>query len=159
MRASDPFVQPDVRVLSPEAFEFVLQNELKRALRSQNFLTLVVMQPTPIGGEVAEHERTQAAHQVAGLISRDVRETDLISETDAGRLSVVLLDADLQSSMRVIDRLMSRLEHYEFPRPLAIQVGAACCPTHGADADSLRRAADARAVHPRGENRGNVSNA
>ena len=162
MRASDPFVQQDVRVLSPEAFDFVLQNELKRAVRSQNFLTLVVMEPTPIdaagAGEPSDQDRAQAVHQIARLVSRDVRETDLLSETAAGRLSVVLLDADLQSSMHVIDRLMSRLEHYEFPRPLAIEVGAACCPTHGADADSLRRAAEARAVHPRGESRGHASN-
>src|SRR5947207_546918 len=117
MRAPDPFVQQDVRVLSPEAFDFVLQNELKRALRSQNFLTLVVVQPTPIGatGDVTE-DQSQAVHQIARLISRDVRETDLLSETAAGRLSVVLLDADMQSSLRVIDRLMSRLEHYEFPK-------------------------------------------
>jgi hypothetical protein len=53
---------------------------------------------------------------------------------------------------------MSRLEHYEFPTPLTIEVGAACCPTHGADADTLRRAAEARPVHRR-DNRGNASNA
>ena len=39
---------------------------------------------------------------------------------------------------------MSRLDHYEFPRPLAIEVGAACCPTHGADVESLRRAAESQ---------------
>jgi GGDEF domain-containing protein len=95
---------------------------------------------------------------VARLVSREVRETDLLSQTGEGRLSVVLLDADMQSSMRVIDRLMSRFENYEFPTPLTVAVGAACCPTHGADAESLRRAAEARPVHRR-ENRGNASNA
>jgi hypothetical protein len=87
-----------------------------------------------------------------------VRETDLLSQSAGGQLSVVLLDADLQNSMRVVDRLMSRFEHYEFRTPLAIEVGAACCPTHGADADSLRRAAGTRPV-PRREGRGNASNA
>jgi len=159
MNASDPFAHRDLRILSPEAFEFVLQNELKRAVRSQNFLTLVVVRPTPIGSPGGQTgEPSQAVHHIARLISRDVRETDLLSETSAGRLSIVLLDADLQSALRVIDRLMSRLEHYQFPQPLAIDVGAACCPTHGADADSLRRAAEARAVNSRGENRDNVSN-
>ena len=156
---SSSFYEEGSKLLTPGAFEFVLESELKRAVRSQNFLTLVVVEPRPIGGETGERERSQAVHQIARLVSRDVRETDLLSETAAGRLSLVLLDADLQSSIRVIDRLMSRLEHYEFPRPLAIDVGAACCPTHGADADSLRRAAEAHAVHPRGESRGNVSNA
>lgn len=133
----DPFLDEDFRVLTPEAFDFVLTNELKRAVRSQNFLTLVTMEPrTP---ESAVHAR-----QIARLVSREVRETDLLSASDQGRFSMVLLDADLPNSMRVIDRLMARLEHYQFATPLDIEVGAACCPTHGVDADTLRRAASSR---------------
>ena len=153
----DPFLEEDSRVLTPEAFDFVLNNELKRALRSQNFLTLLVVEPTP-RPPTPPVDRGRAVQQVARVVSREVRETDLLSQTQEGRLSVVLLDADLPNSMRVVERLLSRLENYEFPTPLTIEVGAACCPTHGADADSLRRAAEARPVHRR-DNRGNASNA
>jgi GGDEF domain-containing protein len=150
--ATDPFLEEDFRVLTPEAFEFVLTNELKRALRSQNFVTLVVIEPAlkgvPGGGN---GDREQAVREVARLISRDVRETDLLSHTSRGQLSVVLLDADLENSIHVIDRLMARLDHYEFARPLTFEVGAACCPTHGVDADTLRRAAVARPVRTRGD--------
>lgn len=150
--AADPFLSEDFRVLTPEAFEFVLSNELKRAVRSQNFVTLVLLEPTLRGvAGGGNGERDQAVRDVARLISKDVRETDLLSHTAHGQLSVVLLDADLDNSIRVIDRLMARLEHYEFPRPLAIHVGAACCPTHGADAESLRRAAEARPVRSHGD--------
>ena len=45
--AADPFLSEDFRVLTPEAFDFVLNNELKRAVRSQNFLTLLVVEPMP----------------------------------------------------------------------------------------------------------------
>ena len=150
--ATDPFLEEDFRVLTPEAFEFVLTNELKRALRSQNFLTLVVVEPTPKGAAPGENgERDRAVREVARLISRDVRETDLISHTGRGRLSVVLLDADMDHSLRVIARLMARLDHYEFAQPLTFEVGAACCPSHGSDADSLRRAAESRPVRTRGD--------
>lgn len=144
--AMDPFLEEDFRVLTPEAFEFVLTNELKRAVRSQNFLTLVLMEPA-LKGESKDRSgtRDEAVREVARLVSRDVRETDLLSHTGRGQLSLVLLDADLENSIRVIDRLMSRLDHYEFARPLTFEVGAACCPTHGADAASLRRVA---ASHP-----------
>lgn len=152
--AGDPFFEHDSRVLSPEAFEFVLTNELKRAVRSQNFLTLLVVEPTP---RAATAERTQLVREIASVISREVRETDLLSPGEEGRLSVVLLDADLQNSMRVVDRLMSRFEHYEFTTPATISVGAACCPTHGADVESLRRAAESRPVNTRGEPRGNTN--
>lgn len=156
---ADAFFEEDFRVLTPEAFDFVLNNELKRAVRSQNFLTLVLVEPTLRGApEGGNGERDHAVREVARLISRDVRETDLLSHTEKGRLSVVLLDADLQNSIRVIERLLSRLDHYEFAQPLAIDIGAACCPTHGADADSLRRAAEARPVHPHRDQRGSASN-
>jgi len=153
----DPFLEDDFRVLTPEAFDVVLTNELKRAVRSQSYLTLLLVEPTlrdaPPGaadGTAAtepEAEREAAVRQIARLVSREVRETDLLSQTEQAQLSVVLLDADLQNSLRVVDRFMARLEHYQFARPLAIGVGAASCPTHGADAETLRRSAKARTVH------------
>ena len=149
---TDPFLEEDFRVLTPEAFEFVLTNELKRAVRSQNFVTLVLLEPSiagvPGGGD---GDREQAVKDVARLISRDVRETDLLSRTDPGQLSVVLLDADLENSIGVIDRLMARLDHYQFPKPLTFEVGASCCPTHGSDAATLRRAAESRPIRGRGD--------
>jgi hypothetical protein len=143
--------------LTPEAFDFVLNNELKRAVRSQNFLTLLVLEPTSPAPAPPPH--AEVVREVARLVSREVRETDLLSQTASGQLSIVLLDADLPSSMQVVDRLVSRFEHYEFQTPVALEVGAACCPTHGADAETLRRAAEARPVHPRRDDRGNASTA
>ena len=97
--ASDPFLEEDFRVLTPEAFDFVLNNELKRAVRSQNFLTLLLVEPTPRRRRSACRRR-QCVREVARLVSREVRETDLLSQTTDGQLSVVLLDADLQNSMQ-----------------------------------------------------------
>jgi hypothetical protein len=132
----------DFRLLTPEAFEFVLNNELKRAVRSQTFLTLVLL------GSAAAASEPAALRELASVVSRELRETDLISATPEGRLSVVLLDADLQSSLRVIDRLVAGLQPYRFSTPMDLAVGAACCPTHGADAASLRRVAEAHPIRP-----------
>ena len=87
-------------VLTTETFEFVLTNELKRAVRSQNFITLVLMEPNA-------GDRAAAVREIAGLVSRELRETDLLA-TDEETVSLVLLDADIQSSARVIERVMSR---------------------------------------------------
>jgi len=119
--------------LNPETFDFVLANELKRAARSQNFVTLVVMHPSAA-------DRAEAVRETAGLVSHELRETDLLA-TDETSVWMVLLDTDLQNSARVIDRLAGRLEHYQFMTPVHIEVGAACCPTHGADVATLRRVA------------------
>jgi hypothetical protein len=155
--AGDPFLQEDSRVLTPEAFDFVLNNELKRAVRSQNFLTLLLVEPMPRSPE--RLPQAEMVRAVAKLVSREVRETDLLSQTTERQLSVVLLDSDLHNSMQVVNRLVARFEHYEFDSPVVVEVGAATCPTHGADAETLRRVAETRPVHPRRDDRGNASTA
>jgi hypothetical protein len=138
------FEQEGSRVLTPNAFGFVLDGELKRAVRSQNFLTLVVLEARREweGLEVTADDGTVDA--VAQVVGREVRDTDLIGKTEKGTLSLVLLDADFESSARVIDRLMARIDHYEFPTRLRLSVGAACYPTHAVDAESLKRQAMSR---------------
>ena len=115
----------DPRALPPEVFDFVVNNELKRAIRSQNFLTLLVVDPTP---RTAEGQRPQLARELARVIGRVVRETDILSPEVDGRLSLVLLDADFDSSMHVVDRLMTWVEHYEFRTPATFSIGAASLP-------------------------------
>ena len=145
--APDQFFEEEgSRVLTPHAFEFVLDGELRRAVRSQNFLTLVVLETRREweGLEVTADDGT--VEEVATVVGREVRDTDVLGKTEKGTLSLVLLDADFESSTRVIDRLVSRIDHYDFPTPLRISVGAACYPTHAVDADSLKRQAISRPV-------------
>jgi hypothetical protein len=141
----------DPRALPPEVFDFVVNNELKRAIRSQNFLTLLVVEPTP---HTAEGQRPDLARELARVVGRVVRETDILSPGADGRLSLVLLDADFDSSMQVVDRLMAWVEHYEFKTPATFAIGAASCPTHGVDLATLRSAAASRTVQSRRAPRG-----
>jgi GGDEF domain-containing protein len=83
---------------------------------------------------------------VAQLIGREVRDTDVLGYIEKSVLALVLLDSDFDHSARVIDRLVSRLESYQFPTAIRIAVGAACCPTHAVDADSLKRQAMSRPI-------------
>ena len=120
-------------VLNYETFDFALTNELKRAQRSQSFVTLVQMEPRA-------GERADAVEEITRLVSRELRETDMLA-ADSTTVSLVLLDADIQNSNLVIERVMARLEHYQFTTPVEIGIGAACCPTHGADLATLKRVA------------------
>ena len=58
----------------------------------------------------------------------------------------MLLDADFEHAARVIDRLVARIDNYEFGTALRIAVGAACYPTHAVDAESLKRQAVSRPI-------------
>lgn len=144
--ATSSFYEEGSKVLTPGAFEFVLDSELKRAVRSQNFLTLVVVETAREWDGVLVTADDGTIQEVAQIIGKDVRDTDLIGHTDKGTLTLVLLDADFEHSARVIDRIVSRIENYEFPTALRIAVGAACYPTHAVDADSLKRQAMSRPI-------------
>ena len=143
---SSAFYEDGSNLLTAGAFEFVLDNELRRAVRSQNFLTLVVVEAAreAEGMTVTADDGTLA--KVAQIIGHEVRDTDVLGHTDRGTVSLVLLDADFEHSARVIDRLIDRIENHEFPTALRIAIGAACYPTHAVDAASLKRQAMSRAA-------------
>ena len=135
------FYEENSRLLTPGAFEFVLDSELKRAVRSQNYLTLVTVEASREWEGMTVTADDGTLQEVAQLIVREVRDTDLIGHTDRGTIALVLLDADYEHSERVITRLVSRIENYEFPTQMRIAVGAACYPTHAVDSDSLKQQA------------------
>jgi GGDEF domain-containing protein len=116
-------------ILPQETFDFIMSHELKRAARSQNFVTLVVMES---GADVLD--------EIAAVVMQELRGTDLLKVED-GTLAVALLDTDLESSRLVVDRLMARLRRHRFSAPIEVSVGSACCPTHGSDTRTLWRTA------------------
>ena len=138
---SDAFFEEDSRLLKANAFEFVLDGEMRRAVRSQNYLTLVALETRREWDGMTVTADDGTLDEVARIIGHEVRDTDLLGNTEAGVLSLVLLDADYENATKVIDRLVQRIDHYEFTTPLRISVGAACYPTHAVDPDSLKQQA------------------
>jgi GGDEF domain-containing protein len=84
--------------------------------------------------------------EVARILCHEVRDTDLLGSVENGGLWLALLDTDGEGTRRVIDRIVQRIDSYDFPAPLHISMGAACCPTDAVDASSLKQRASARPV-------------
>ena len=143
---NDQFFEEGTRLLTPPAFDFVLDGELKRAVRSQTFLTLVVLETHREWDGMTVTADAGTVGEVARVVGHEVRDTDLLGVTDNGTLSLVLLDADYENSTKVIDRVVQRIDSYDFPSPLRISLGAACYPTHAIDGDSLKQQAQSRPV-------------
>jgi GGDEF domain-containing protein len=141
---SGPFYADGFRVLTPGAFDFVLASELKRALRAQTVVTLVAVEARRVweGLTIAADDDTVA--ELAEILGREVRDTDRLACTGRGTLWLVLPDTDGEGSQVVIARVVNRLDGHRFSTPLAIAVGAACCPTHAVDAEALMREAVSR---------------
>jgi GGDEF domain-containing protein len=140
--APDEFYEEEgSRVLTPHAFEFVLDSELKRAVRSQSFLTFVVLETRREWDGITVTADDGTVGEMAEIVGHEVRDTDLLSYSGNGVLALVLLDADYENSTKVIDRLVQRIDSYDFPTPLRVSMGAACYPTHAVDSDSLKHQA------------------
>jgi GGDEF domain-containing protein len=84
--------------------------------------------------------------ELGAIVGREVRDTDLLAQAERGALWLVLLDADEDGSRRVMERVVNRIDSYRFPTPVSIVMGAACCPTHAVDAETLKREAASRPV-------------
>jgi hypothetical protein len=134
-----PAVRSNSKLLAPTAFKFVLNRELRRAMRFSTRLSLVVIETTRSldGVTVTADERT--VHEVAQLINDEMRDHDLFGFADEATLSLVLRGTDYLRSVRVVDRLLSRLETHQFAMPIQIALGAACYPLHAMGAESLKR--------------------
>jgi GGDEF domain-containing protein len=126
-------------VLTAGTFESELEGKLKRAVRSQHSLTLVVIEACRDGARADE----RTLQDVAQLVGRQVRATDLLTCGNEGSVALVL-DGDFERSARVIERVRARIEHEELSAALRIEVGAASYPAHAVDAQSLKREAVAR---------------
>ena len=139
--ATDRFFEEGTRLLTPHAFDFVLDSELKRAVRAQNFLTLVMVEARREWDGLTVDADRGTVGDVAAILGHEIRDTDLLGLPDNGVLALVLLDADYESSRKVIERLVERIDSYDFVSPLRISMGAACYPTHAVDSTSLKREA------------------
>jgi len=143
---SQPPFEPQSHLLAPNAFEFVLDGELKRAVRSQNYLTLVTLEASREWDGMTVTADQGTVEEMAQIVRNEIRDTDLLGCTATGTLSLVLLDADLENSTRVIERLVQRMDHYDFPTLMRVSVGAACYPTDAVDAESLKRQASSHSI-------------
>jgi GGDEF domain-containing protein len=127
------------KLLAPTAFRFVLNRELRHAMRANGCLSLLTIETTRDLGGTRVSADDETMHEIAQLLNNEMRDRDLLGYTDAGTLSLVLRSTDYQRSMRVVDRLMAKLEQHNFQAPVQIAVGAACYPTHAMGAESLKR--------------------
>ena len=127
------------RLLAPTAFKFVLNRELRHAMRANGCLSLVTIETTrELGGTTVSADE-QTMHEIAQVLNNEMRDRDLLGLSDAGTLSLVLRSTDYQRSIRVVDRLMAKLGQHTFQTPVQIAFGAASYPTHAVGAESLKR--------------------
>ena len=130
---ADAFFEEGSRLLTPHAFEFVLDGEMKRAVRSQNYLTLVVLETRREWDGMTVTADDGTVDEVAQIVGHEVRDTDLLGNTETGVLSLVLLDADYDNCTQ------GHRSARPADRPLRLHDAAAHLRRRGLLSDARRR--------------------
>jgi GGDEF domain-containing protein len=136
-------------LLTPDAFGFMVDHQLRHAQRTQEFLTLVVFIVEREWRELVVAADEWIVKELARLIRYAVRNTDLLTRSADGMLSLLLVGTDAERARPIIERINAHITRYGASPALQISIGLACCPTHAITADDLLRQALARQVSSR----------
>ncbi len=124
-------------VLQRQSFMFLLDLEIKKARRFQDYLSLLSLtfghlDPAP-GQNPSISLKT-----LANLIKSELRDTDIVGQDGGNRLLVMLPYADTEAAHKVSERLEKFLQDYGFGRNgFTIEIDGVCFPTHATNVDEL----------------------
>ena len=133
--------------LDREAFEYLLNLEVKKAARYLYFFSLMVLQRDKTSKDFSPTEEEILIRKLAAIVKEEVRTTDIIGRIGNDKFFLILDQADFQSSFKVGGRIKDRIEHYVFKTDghivgMTTSIGIACFPTHASDIVTLRHKAD-----------------
>jgi GGDEF domain-containing protein len=130
------------RILNRDLFLFLLDLEVKRARRYQNFLCLVFFKIKQFSQEDNGGSLKACYKTLSDLLMEEIRESDIIGSLDLNKLVVLLPYADLQGGSHVKSRFEDALRYYDFKRGgLEVMIDQVCFPVNGTDTtDLIKRA-------------------
>jgi GGDEF domain-containing protein len=135
------------RILNRDLFLFLLDLEVKRARRYQNFLCLMLFKIKQFSKEDNGGGLKACYQTLSDLLMEEIRESDIIGSLELDRLVVLLPYADVKAGTYVQSRFEDALKYYDFKnKGFKIMIDQVCFPVHGTDTmDLIRRALGAEA--------------
>ncbi len=129
------------RILNRDIFLFLLDLEVKRARRYQNFLCLMSLKIEQLAnGKDGNPQSCRRA--LMNLLMEEIRESDIVGSFETNKMVVLLPYADAKSGAYVKSRFEDVLKYYDFKNNgFEIVVDQVCFPVHGTDTMDLIRKA------------------
>jgi len=130
------------RILNRDLFLFLLNLEVKRARRYQNFLCLMLLKIKQFSQE-GDGGGLQACNRtLSNLLAEEIRESDIVGSFELNKLVVLLPYADEKAGACVKSRFEDTLKYYDFKsKGYEIMIDQVCFPVHGTDTMDLIRKA------------------
>ncbi len=130
------------RVLDRDLFFFLLDLEVKRARRYQNFLCLMLLKIKPFSKNDVQEEKDAYGRILSDILAEETRDSDIIGSLEINHLAVLLPYADSKAGDHVKSRFKNTLGNYDFKdKEFEVVFDQLCFPINGADTmDLIKRA-------------------
>ena len=128
------------RILHKDLFFHLLDLEVKRARRYQNFLCLLLLK---LRNSREENDNFQTCYQIlADLLIVEMRESDILGSLGENRLVALLPYADGSAGGMTKSRFENILKYFDFGKKgYEVAIEQVCFPINGADTiDLIKRA-------------------
>ncbi len=128
------------RILDRNLFLYLLDLEVKRARRYQNFFYLVALKLTGLSSD-ENGQRLQACHKtLLHWLKQELRESDILTCWGPNHLVALLPYADLSSGSQALSRLEQNLKFFDFENEgYYVKVDQICFPKDGSSVEDLIR--------------------
>jgi GGDEF domain-containing protein len=126
------------RILNKDLFLYLLDLEVKRARRYQNFLNLLLLNLRQLPRN-DDGRYFQTCQQTLGnILSREMRETDILGSLGKDKLVALLPYADTSAGGHAKSRLEGTLMYYDFnDKGYEVTIDQISFPVNGADTIGL----------------------
>jgi GGDEF domain-containing protein len=142
---ADPGQEPGItagtgpaRILSRDAFFHLLDLEVKRSRRYQNFFCVLVLKLAELHPHGNSRELGSCIQRLAQLLREEMRDSDILGALEETRLAVLLPYADLLAGEDTRSRFENSLRYYDFSRDgYYVEIEQLCFPRDGTDTPDL----------------------
>jgi diguanylate cyclase (GGDEF)-like protein len=145
-----------------------VENEIQRAERYGNPLSVLFLDLDRfkmVNDQYGHLVGSETLRRLSRLLEHCVRQVDTLARYGGDEFTIVLVDTDHASALRIAERIRHTVESevFEIGREarlsLTISIGVATCPDHGDSRDVLLDAADKAMYRAKSEGRNRVSSA
>jgi PleD family two-component response regulator len=131
-----------MRVLNRDLLLFLLDLEVKRARRYQNFFSILILKLVQSSSDHNGESLRICYDRLADLLTNEIRETDIIGSLGKDKLAVLLPYGDVSAGSLAMARIENLMNVYGFKSDVySVVVQQICFPMNGTSAlDIIKKA-------------------
>ena len=126
------------RILNRDVFFRLLDLEVKRARRYQNFFSLLIMRLKGFTDRMESGALQDCYQKLCGLLSSELRANDILGALDRDKVVALLPYADMMAADSVKSRFEGNFKYFSFyDEGFEVEMKRFCFPMDGADTGDL----------------------